>query len=239
MKKLKLIFWIIGILLVICSGSYFFGFAGTRFTEKLWAVGTEEDYLVLPENRENILYQSGKDYYLKCEKRTYRRTPVYWYVWIRVKPCKSFPNRFTCIKKHPGTVIVKISEAQFREANKYENPIFPQILMKGCQIVPTLPVEAKECRVSAGDFLEGELIDDMHYLDTVVLGVKIADRKSAASYSLLPLMLPTLCIDAATTICWPFNLAGGIVAGICEARYRYSHPVSDHCEYEKSHLPRR
>ena len=78
MKKRKLIFWITGILLVICSGSYFFGFAGTRFTEKLWAVGTEEDYLVFPENRENILYQSGNDYYLKCEKRTYHRTPLYW-----------------------------------------------------------------------------------------------------------------------------------------------------------------
>ena len=238
MKKLKLIFWIIGILLVICSGSYFFGFAGTRFTEKLWAVGTEEDYLVFPENRKNILYQSGKDYYLKCEKRTYHRTPLYWYIWFRVKPCKVFSNRYTLVKKHQGTVIVKISEAQYKEAEKHD-PMFPQVLMKGCQIVPALPVEAKVCRVSAGEFLEGDLIDDMHYLDTVVLGVKIADRKSAASYCLLPLMLPTLCIDAATTICWPFNLAGGIVAGICEARYRYSHPVSDHCEYEKSHLPRR
>ena len=57
MKKLKLIFWIIGILLIIGSGSYFFGFGGTRFTEKLWAVGTEEDYLVFPENRENILIE--------------------------------------------------------------------------------------------------------------------------------------------------------------------------------------
>ena len=71
MKKLKLIFWVTGILLIIGSGSYFLGFGGTRFTEKLWAIGTEEDYLVFPENRENILYQSGNDYYLKCEKRTY------------------------------------------------------------------------------------------------------------------------------------------------------------------------
>ena len=238
MKKLKLIFWIIGILLVICSGSYFFGFAGTRFTEKLWAVGTEEDYLVFPENRENILYQSGKDYYLKCEKRTYHRTPLYWYIWFRVKPCKVFSNRYTLVKKHQGTVIVKISEAQFREANKYENPIFPQILMKGCRIVPAIPPEAKVIYGLEGDFFEGDLIDDMRYLDTVVLGVKIADRKSAASYCLLPMMLPTLCVDAATTICWPLNIIWGIGAGYCELIYRDRHPVSDHCAYEKGHVPR-
>ena len=238
MKKLKLIFWIIGIFLVICSGSYFFGFAGTRFTEKLWAVGTEEDYLVFPENRENILYQSGKDYYLKCEKRTYHRTPLYWYIWFRVKPYKVFSNRYTLVKKHPGTVIVKISEAQFREADKYENPIFPQILMKGCRIVPAIPPEAKVIYGLEGDFFEGDLIDDMHYLDTVVLGVKIADRKSAASYCLLPLMLPTLCIDAATTICWPLNIIWCAGAGYCEAIYRDRNPVSDHCAYEKGHVPR-
>ena len=237
MKKLKLIFGIIGILLVICSGSYFFGFAGTRFTEKLWAVGTEEDYLVLPENRKNILYQSGKDYYLKCEKRTYHRTPLYWYFWFRFKPCKVFPNRYTLVKKHPGTVIVKISEAQFREAKKTD-PIFPQILMKGCRIVPAIPPEAKVILGSAGNFSEGDLIDDLNYFDTVVLGVKIADRKSAASYCLLPMMLPTLCIDAATTICWPLNIIWCATAAFCELIYRDRHPVSDHCEYEKLHVPR-
>ena len=238
MKKLKLIFWVTGILLVIGSGSYFLGFGGTRFTEKLWAIGTEEDYLVFPENRENILYQSGNDYYLKCEKRTYRRTPVYWYIWFRLKQCKAFPNHYTLVQKHPGTLIVKISEAQFREANKYEDPIFPQTLMKGCRIVPAIPPEAKVILGSAGNFFEGDLIDDMRYLDTVVLGVKIADRKSAASYCLLPLMLPTLCIDAATTICWPLNIIWCIGAGYCEAIYRDRNPVSDHCAYEKGHVPR-
>ena len=238
MKKLKLIFGVTGILLVIGSGSYFFGFAGTRFTEKLWAVGTEEDYLVFPENRENILYQSGNDYYLKCEKRTYRRTPVYWYIWFRLKQCKAFPNHYTLVQKHPGTVIVKISEAQFRKAIKNEDPIFPQTLMKGCRIVPAIPPEAKVILGSAGNFFEGDLIDDMRYLDTVVLGVKIADRKSAASYCLLPLMLPTLCIDAATTICWPLNIIWCIGAGYCEAIYRDRNPVSDHCAYEKGHVPR-
>ena len=238
MKKLKLIFWVTGIVLIIGSGSYFLGFGGTRFTEKLWAIGTEEDYLVFPENRENILYQSGNDYYLKCEKRTYRRTPLYWYIWIRLKPCKAFPNRYTLVKKHPGTVIVKISEAQFREATKNEDPIFPQTLMKGCRIVPAIPPEAKVILGSAGNFFEGDLIDDMRYLDTVVLGVKITDRKSAASYCLLPLMLPTLCIDAATTICWPLNIIWCIGAGYCEAIYRDRNPVSDHCEYEKLHVPR-
>ena len=238
MKRLKLIFGVTGILLVIGSGSYFLGFGGTRFTEKLWAVGTEEDYLVFPENRENILYQSCNDYYLKCEKRTYRRTPVYWYIWIRLKPCKAFPNRYTLVKKHPGTVIVKISEAQFREATKNEDPIFPQTLMKGCRIVPAIPPEAKVILGSAGNFFEGDLIDDMRYLDTVVLGVKIADRKSAASYCLLPLMLPTLCIDAATTICWPLNIIWCAGAGYCEAIYRDRNPVSDHCACEKGLVPR-
>ena len=111
-------------------------------------------------------------------------------------------------------------------------------LVGGCRILPAIPPEAKVILGSAGNFFEGDLIDDMRCLDTVVLGVKIADRKSAASYCLLPLMLPTLCIDAATTICWPLNIIWCATAAYCEAIYRDRNPVSDHCACEKGLVPR-
>ena len=60
MKKLLFTFT-----MVLCS-LFLTGCAGTRFTEMLWAVGTEEDYLVFPENQANILYQYCNDYYIKC-----------------------------------------------------------------------------------------------------------------------------------------------------------------------------
>lgn len=66
------------------------GCAGTRFTEMLWAVGTEEDYLVFPENRANILYQYCNDYYVKCEKITCQERPGFW--CLIAPPSAVLPN---------------------------------------------------------------------------------------------------------------------------------------------------
>ena len=49
MKKLKLIFWIIGILLVICSGSYFFGFAGAAIYGKNLSYQEIKSVLFIPK----------------------------------------------------------------------------------------------------------------------------------------------------------------------------------------------
>ena len=207
------------ILAVICGSLFLTGCAGTRFTEMLWAVGTEEDYLVFPENRANILYQYCNDYYVKCEKITCQERPGFW--CLIAPPSAVLPNRYKFIKKHPGTLIARISEANFKEAIQ-NDPIYPQTLLKNCEIVSEIPSGAQAILPDADNFIHGHFIDSVYPLNVRVLGTKISERKRAASYWLLPLMLPTLCVDAATYLCWPLNFAVFLTAksGKCETEYR-------------------
>ena len=223
------------ILAVICGSLLLTGCAGTRFTEMLWAVGTEEDYLVFSENRANILYQYGNDYYVKCEKITCQERPGFW--CLIAPPSAVLPNRYKLVKKHPGTLIARISEANFKEAIQNE-PIYPQTLLKNCEIVSEIPSGAQAILPEADNFIHGHLINAVYQLGVRVSGTKISERKSAASYCLLPFMLPTLCVDAATYLCWPLNFAVGIIALKYEDQYRTANPISNHCYFEQRYCPR-
>ena len=229
------------ILAVICGSLLLTGCAGTRFTEMLWAVGTEEDYLIVPDNRAFICYESGKgnylqrDYYLKCEKRTYHNSPG-WFQLIGI-PMSFRPNRYERIKTATEPIIVKISVDKKKDF-RAEGPIYPPDFLIGGTIVDKLPSDARSLNASDIDnIIDGDIIE----LDGVhdqILGKKIACRKSAASYWLVPLMLPTICIDAATHLCWPLNLAVGIVLLKNEVKYREANPHTNHCQYEQNHCPR-
>ncbi len=226
---------------VIFSSLLLTGCAGTRFTEMLWSIGTEEDYLIVPDNRAFICYESGKgnylqrDYYLKCEKRTYLNSPG-WFQLIGI-PMSFRPNRYERIKTATEPIIVKIS-ADKKKDFRAEGPIYPHDFLVGGTIVDKLPSDARALNASDIDnIIDGDIIE----LDGVhdrILGKKIACRKSAASYWLVPLMLPTICIDAATHLCWPLNLAVGIVLLKNEVKYREANPHTNHCQYEQNHCPR-
>ena len=151
------------ILAVICGSLLLTGCAGTRFTEMLWSIGTEEDYLIVPDNRAFICYESGKgnylqrDYYLKCEKRTYHNSPG-WFQLIGI-PMSFRPNRYERIKTATEPIIVKIS-ADKKKDFRAEGPIYPPDFLVGGTIVDKQPSDARALNASDIDnIIDGDIIE--------------------------------------------------------------------------------
>ena len=194
------------------------GCAGTRFTEMLWAVGTEADYLMFPAHGENILYRSGEEYFLKCEKRTYQEQPGYFQ--LLALPVGFQPNHYKFLRTAPQPFFVKLAPEAAKKMNG-KNTIREKFLLYEGTIEEKLPFDAV-LSPSPVRYIPPPLQDRI-LLDGVlefIEGRKTAKRKSGESFLLLPLMLPTLCIDIATHLLWPLNLPLGMIALKYEVKKR-------------------
>ena len=194
-------------LLAVLGGLLLCGCAGTRFTEMVWAVGCEEDYLVLPDNREEILFQSGSDYYLQCEERTYQNRPRWFHLLI--PPICFRPNHYQYVSTNPQRFYVRIAseDAKLLNGNAID---WDMLVSRDDALTCVLPEDAQMVKPSAtfASSNDRRVIDGVH---EIIDGQKIDQRKSVGSYLLTPLMLPSLCIDLATHCCWPLNLFVGYI----------------------------
>ncbi|MBQ9771070.1 MAG: hypothetical protein IJW23_04515 [Lentisphaeria bacterium] len=205
--------------IVICAALTLSGCAGTRFTEMLWAVGTEEDYLRVPTDERLVLYQADDYYYLECKKYTYQYRPGCFRVMA--SPFIYSPSYYQLLQTSSQPYWVKFTAAAINSHTRTES-IHPQhaLLQKGV-VVTTLPKNAKPSKRTVR-------IDTSDNLGTVLYlgvadhmdGLLVDERKSGASYFLLPLMLPSLCIDISTYFVWPINFALGVIAAKADIEER-------------------
>ena len=204
-------------LFVIFASLFLCGCAGTRLTERLWAVGCEEDYLMPSRNSGNVLYRSGNNFYLKCEKRTYQNHPGWYH--ILTPPISFRPNHFQYVSTDPQMAFVRISPDEVRWLRGNHIGSYRLVFQKGVQI-QELPENAQmvESSMNIIPSSPDRLIIDGG--QEIIDGQRIATRKGVGSYCLIPLMLPSLCIDIATHCCWPLNL---IIGNVCLEREQNNH----------------
>ena len=120
------------LLFILLASLLLCGCAGTRLTEMLWTVGCEEDYLMPSRNSGNVLYQSGNDFYLKCEKRTYHNHPGWFH--LLTPPISFRPNHFQYVSTDPKMAFVRISPDDVRWLRGSHIGPYRLVFQKGVQI---------------------------------------------------------------------------------------------------------